>query len=63
MRLADSLSSTKDALRNGADRFKIDDKIAGWTTPGRCFRKNYKRATRHARRALNMNLRRGYLGA
>lgn len=58
-RFADSVVTTKAARINGAIRYKIEDKLAGYTTPGRTFRKDYKKATRHARRALNMNVRRG----
>lgn len=61
-RITDSTVTTKAALRFAASRYKIDDDVAGVTRyDPRTFRDGYKRATRHARRAMNANLRRGLL--
>ncbi len=47
----------KQAYGHADDRYKVDDKIAGFTRPGSSFRRDYKRAGRHARRKVNAEVR------
>ena len=59
MRIVDSAVTAKIAFRAGAACYKLEDGLAGYTSHGRTYRADYKRATRHARRAMNLNVRRG----
>lgn len=47
-------TASYSAIRN----FRIDDNIAGYTVPGYSFRKDYRRAVRSTRRAINADTRR-----